>query len=120
MPRLKHGPLTRDVETDVLIVGAGITGGMVGEALATAGLKTVIIDKRAPMKGATSASTALVQYEIDTPLIELTPQIGKKDAIRAWRRTRLAVDALSAHLREIGVDDAIRRDALYLAGNALD
>jgi glycine/D-amino acid oxidase-like deaminating enzyme len=41
------------------------------------------------------------------------------DAVRAWRRSRLAVDALAARLGELGVPDVIRRDSLYLAGNAL-
>ena len=40
---------------------------------------------RPPTKGSTAASTALVQYEIDTPLIELTRKIGHDQ-----RRARLA------------------------------
>jgi glycine/D-amino acid oxidase-like deaminating enzyme len=118
-PRAPHRKLTRDIKTDILIVGAGITGAMIGEALASAGLETVIVDRRPPTKGATRASTALVQYEIDTPLIELTKKIGKTDAVRAWRRSRLAVTSLSGHLRTLGIE-AQARNALYLAGNKLD
>jgi glycine/D-amino acid oxidase-like deaminating enzyme len=65
------------------------------------------------------ASTALVQYEIDTPLITLTRKIGKEKAVRAWRRSRLAVEALAARLQELGSADVARRDSLYLAGNVL-
>jgi glycine/D-amino acid oxidase-like deaminating enzyme len=61
----------------------------------------------------------LIQYEIDTPLIEMCRKIGTADAIRAWRRSRLAVTTLSAHLRSLGFE-AQRRDALYLAGDRLD
>lgn len=118
-PRVPHGTLTRNIETDVLIIGAGITGAMIGDALAGTGLDVAIVDYRPPTKGATSASTALVQYEIDTPLIEMIHKIGRIDAIRAWRRSRLAVTSLSAHLRSLGIA-AQRRDALYLAGNRLD
>jgi glycine/D-amino acid oxidase-like deaminating enzyme len=112
-------PLTRDIETDVLIVGAGITGAMVADALSAEDFKVAVVDRRGPANGSTTASTALVQYAIDTPLTKLAPQIGKRDAIRAWRRSRLAVDALAARLKELGVDVA-RRDTLYLAGNVLD
>jgi glycine/D-amino acid oxidase-like deaminating enzyme len=114
-----HRPLTRDIETDVLVIGAGITGAMVADALSAEGFKVAVVDRRGPANGSTTASTALVQYAIDTPLTKLAPRIGKRDAIRAWRRSRLAVDALAARLKELGVD-AARRDTLYLAGNVLD
>jgi glycine/D-amino acid oxidase-like deaminating enzyme len=119
-PSLPHGPLTRDIETDVLIIGAGITGAMIADALCTAGRKVVLADTRGPARGSTSASTALVQYEIDTPLSVLVGKIGKRDAVRAWRRSRLAVDALAARLDELRVRDVVRRDTLYLTGDELD
>ena len=115
-----HARLAHDIETDVLIIGAGITGAMIADALASDGVKVVIVDKRGLAKGSTVASTALVQYEIDTPLTVLTRKIGKEKAVRAWRRSRLAVGALAARLAELGVSDVARRDSLYLAGNVLD
>ena len=36
-PPVPHRPLTRDLETDVLVIGAGITGAMVADALSAAG-----------------------------------------------------------------------------------
>jgi glycine/D-amino acid oxidase-like deaminating enzyme len=115
-----HRPLANDVETDVLVIGAGITGAMVAQALVVSGLRVVIADKRGPAKGSTTASTALVQYEIDTPLVVLSRKIGRRDAVRAWRRSRLALDALAATLGELGISDVERRDSLYLAGDVLD
>jgi glycine/D-amino acid oxidase-like deaminating enzyme len=112
--------LTKDIETDVLVIGGGITGAMVADALTGNGMKVAVVDRRGPAKGSTVASTALVQYEIDTPLIELTPKIGKRDAVRAWRRSRLAVDVLAARLGELGLGDVAMRPSLYLAGNRLD
>ena len=107
-----------DLSADVLIVGGGITGAMIADMLVEAGLDTVIVDRRGPTKGSTIASTALVQYEIDTPLVELTRKIGKDNAVRAWRRSRLAVTSLHAFFRERGIA-AQSRDALYLSGNQL-
>ena len=117
-PRVAYRPLTKNERADVLIVGAGITGAMIGEALAEADLDTIIVDWRRPMQGSTSASTALVQYEIDTPIIELQEKIGKQDAVRAWRRSRLAASSLRAFFRERDVE-AQTHDGLYLAGNRL-
>jgi glycine/D-amino acid oxidase-like deaminating enzyme len=114
-----HKRLTRDVEIDVLIIGAGITGTLIADLLTETGCKVLIVDRRGPAKGSTTASTALVQYEIDMPLTMLSRKIGKKDAVRAWRRSRLAIDALAARFGELGIDLAWR-DTLYLAGDVLD
>jgi glycine/D-amino acid oxidase-like deaminating enzyme len=118
-PSVRQQTLATDITTDVLVMGAGISGALVADALASEGVKVVVVDKRAPAKGSTVASTALVQYEIDTPLITLARKIGKEKAIRAWRRSRLAVEALAARLGELRVPDVMRRDSLYLAGNTL-
>jgi len=112
--------LDRDITTDVLVIGAGFTGAIVADALASAGCEVSVVDRRGLTKGSTLASTALVQYEIDTPLITLTRKIGKEKAVRAWRRSRLAVEALAGRLGELAVRDVERRNSLYLAGNLLN
>jgi glycine/D-amino acid oxidase-like deaminating enzyme len=114
-----YGPLARDFTTDVLVIGAGITGAAIADGLASIGIKVAVVDKRGLARGSTVASTALVQYEIDTPLITLTRKIGKENAIRAWRRSRLAVEALATRLQQLGFADVARRDSLYLSGNVL-
>jgi glycine/D-amino acid oxidase-like deaminating enzyme len=119
--KVRHGALSTDLACDVLVIGAGITGAMIADALAQSGHDVVVVDRRDdPVKGSTVASTALVQYEIDTPLSLLTRKIGKADAIRAWRRSRLAVEAVAARMSELEVPDVARRNGLYLAGNTLD
>src|ERR1051325_6818681 len=118
-PRVPYRRLLRDLRADVLIVGTGITGAMRAQALSAAGFDVIIADRRAPARGATTASTALVQYELDSPLLELGRAIGVQDAARAWRRARLALDNLRALFRRLGIDAQVR-DGLYLAGNRLD
>jgi glycine/D-amino acid oxidase-like deaminating enzyme len=115
-----RGRLAGDISTDVLIIGAGITGAMIAQALSASGRDVVVVDKRGAAKGSTAASTALVQYEIDTSLIALTRKIGKIDAIRAWRRSRLALDALLARLDALKPGLTVARPTLFLEGNELD
>ena len=119
VPAVAQTRLSSDIKTDVLVMGAGITGAVIADALASAGLKVAVVDKRGLAKGSTAASTALVQYEIDTPLTKLKRKVGKEKAVRAWRRSRLAVEALGVRLGELGVADVERRNSLYLAGNVL-
>ena len=106
----------------MLVVGAGISGALIADLLTEAGSEVAIVDRRRrPVLGSTPASTALLEYEIDTPLCMLERKIGKGKAIRAWRRSRLALDALAARTRALDIDcDLDQHDNLYLAGNLLD
>jgi glycine/D-amino acid oxidase-like deaminating enzyme len=117
-PQVPYRALARDTSTQVLIVGAGITGAMIADALADAGLEVIVADRRRPTLGSTVASTALVAYEIDMPLGDLQKKIGKRDATRAWRRSRLAVANLQSYFAERELE-AQSRGSLYLAGNEL-
>jgi len=116
---LRH-PRPRRVTSDVLLVGAGISGAVIGEMLSARGLRVAMVDRRGPVKGSTPASTALVQYEIDTPLLALVRKVGRDRAERAWRRTKLSLDGLAERTEELGIAcDAVRRNSLYLSGNEL-
>lgn len=120
-PRVPTQRLARDVKCDVLVVGLGISGAMIAEALTAQGLSVIGVDRRGIMLGSTPATTALVQFEIDQPLSELGRQIGQADAAQAWRRSRLAVTNLKGRIRELGIRcDMTTAPSLYLAGDALD
>ncbi|MBZ9986812.1 FAD-binding oxidoreductase [Mesorhizobium sp. BH1-1-5] len=113
--------LTRDVKTDVLIVGMGISGAMMAEALTRDGHSVICIDRRGPLKGSTAATTALVQFEIDQPLITLSNMIGGDAARQAWRRSRLSLLNLRGRIAELNIScRAAGTPSLYLAGNRLD
>ena len=121
LPVIHTKTLTRAVSCDVLVVGAGISGAIISEALSDAGLNVVIADRRGAVQGSTVASTALLQYEIDTPLSVLSERIGRDRAERIWRRSRLAVDALRERTRALRINaEQATRDSLYLSGNVLD
>ncbi len=118
--RISERNLTGSRRADVVIVGAGITGALVAEASTAVGLSTLIIDRRLPAKGSTAASTALLQFEIDKPLLRLADEIGFDAAARAWRRSYAAVNGLGQLVRSLAVDCAYRpRMAIYLSGNIL-
>ncbi|MFT4152002.1 MAG: FAD-dependent oxidoreductase, partial [Paracoccaceae bacterium] len=56
---------------DVIIVGTGISGALMAEALTRRKRRVLILDRRVPVRGSSLASTAMVQHEIDMPLSEL-------------------------------------------------
>lgn len=61
LPVIPAKTLTRTASCDVLVVGAGISGAIIAEALSDAGLDVIIADRRGAVKGSTMASTALLQ-----------------------------------------------------------
>lgn len=117
---LRHGlltvvpPLPRDLDCDVLVVGAGITGALVAHRLAEHGIDCVVVDARDLAQGSTSASTALLQYDIDVPLCQLRERVPPSHADRAYRAGVEAIDHL-AELCEPFPEAAFgRRPSLYL------
>lgn len=105
---------------DVAVVGGGVSGALTALTLADAGLDVVVVDRRMPGSGSTAASTAMIQFELDTPLIELIEKIGEAKAVRAYRRSLLAVKHLKALVRKHRIDaDWADRNALYLAGDEM-
>ncbi len=113
---LAEQPEVRRDECDVAVIGAGITGVMVADRLAEAGLAVTLVDRRAPGYGSTAVSTALVQYELDTQLFQLAAKIGTADARRAYALSYAAVHELRDLVRSLGADCGYAaRSSLYLA-----
>lgn len=108
-PAVPTTALARDAKADVLVIGMGISGAMIAEALTADGRSVVCIDRRGPLRGSTSATTALVQFEIDQPLTALGRMIGKASAEQAWRRSRLAVSNLAGRIAELSINCRLSR-----------
>lgn len=108
-------PLRDDLRCDVAVVGGGITGALIARELATHGHAVAVLEQRDIAWGSTAASTALVQYEIDTHLTDLIRAIGEPDAVRAYRACVQAIDQLqdiARQVRDVGFD---RCTSLYYA-----
>lgn len=105
---------------DVVVVGGGISGALVAEAV-THGKRTVaVIDRRAPVLGSSIASTAMIQHEIDVPLFKLSRTLSKTEAERIWLRSADAVSSLVRLVRQLDIScQMVRKRALYLAGDEL-
>lgn len=113
--------LHRDARAEVVVIGAGVTGALVAHALVGAGLDVVVVDKREVGWGSTAASTALLQYELDVPLVELRDMIGREPADRAYGACRDAVERLTALVATLPDDVGFRRSAsLYLTARKRD
>jgi glycine/D-amino acid oxidase-like deaminating enzyme len=113
-----YPPITDDAQCDVAVIGGGITGAMIARRLARDGHGIVVLDRRDIGTGSTSASTALLQYEIDLPLVSLAQRIGREPAERAYQLSHASIDDLERMVRDLGIDcDFQRRTSIYLASD---
>jgi glycine/D-amino acid oxidase-like deaminating enzyme len=108
-------PLRSDIRCDVLVVGAGITGSLISRSLCEAGLDIVVVDKRDVGWGSTAASTALLQYEIDTELLELARLYGEERAVSMYKACELAIGELESVAKGIRGCEFRRMSSLYYA-----
>ncbi|WP_426229010.1 NAD(P)/FAD-dependent oxidoreductase [Pararhizobium sp. DWP3-4] len=115
-----NSPLSQSIKTDVLVVGGGITGSLATQHLAARGVDVIVVDREQPGLGSTAASTAMLQWEIDCTLGELTEFYGFERAAQLYRRSVAAVQGLTALVEGLGFDCAFRpRSTLYIsAGEA--
>ncbi|HEX3273820.1 MAG TPA: FAD-dependent oxidoreductase, partial [Gemmatimonadales bacterium] len=90
-PRLRH-----DLRCDVAVIGGGITGALVAHRFALAGIHTVLVEADEIAHGSTAATTALIQYEIDTHLTELIGRVGPDHAARSYQLCLEAVRGIEA------------------------
>ncbi len=107
--------LDADARCDVAVVGGGITGALIADGLAAHGHDVVVLEQRDVAWGSTSASTALLQYEIDTPMVELAKQHGEADAVLAYRACADAIPMLQARADDLYAVDCMAMDSLYYA-----
>ena len=111
-----YPPLESDISSEVVIIGGGITGALLAHHFGKAGIDTVLLDKREVAWGSTSASTALLQYEIDVPLHKLRETYGKEFADRAYRSCADAISKIESLLAELGKDCGFqRKPSIYMA-----
>lgn len=114
------GDLPRRSGWDVIVVGAGISGALMAEALSAAGKSVLVLDRRQPARGSTPASTAMIQHEIDIPLTQHIREMGRKPAEAVWHRSVAAVEGLVTLIRDLGIDCSMQpKQALYLSGNQM-
>lgn len=115
---IKHSypSLRENIETEILIIGGGITGSFLAHQMIKDGYKTVLVDRREIGNGSTSATTSMLQYEIDVPLYELSEMIGKEGAEKAYWACYDSIDNLGKVAKQIKSECGFKKkESLYFA-----
>jgi len=86
------------------------------EHLTALGHEVCVIDRERPGFGSTAASTAMLQWEIDVPLVRLADLYGFDRASEVYRRSLQAVSGLGSLVDRLELSCLFRpRSSLYLA-----
>ncbi len=113
--------INKDVTTDILIVGGGITGSLIAHQCIKDGYQTILIDRREVCNGSTSATTSMLQYEIDVPLHKLTRNIGAKGAVKSYIACYKAIDTVGEIAKEIKSKCGYKKkESLYFTSSEKD
>ena len=112
--------LEQSVETEVAILGGGISGALAAYYLVNAGIKCMVLDARTIGLGSTCASTSLLQYEIDTPLSELKNLIGYDNAVRSYQLCANAIETINSISKKINYKEFKASKSLYYAAHEKD
>lgn len=112
--------LENNIQTEVAILGGGISGALAAYYLINAGIKCVVLDARSIGLGSTCASTSLLQYEIDTPLCKLKDLVGMKNALRSYQLCAGAIDTIGSIAKKINYKEFESVKSLYYAAYKKD
>lgn len=106
----------KNISTEIVVIGGGITGALTSHALMDKGYKVTLIDKRDIGQGSSSATTSMLQYEIDVPLSELSNMIGSYAAAECYSAGIEAIKKLEQLVIENKIDCGFeKKESLYIA-----
>lgn len=111
----QYNYLTKNIETDVIIVGGGVTGSILGYYFSKQNIDTVILEKNRIGCCSTSVTTSLLQYELDDNFNNLIEATTMKDAIRSYRLGLEALSEIDKFIKEYGnsCDYSVKDTLLY-------
>ena len=108
----------KNIKTEILVIGGGITGALISHALIENGFEVTLIDKRDIGQGSTSATTSMLQYEIDEKLVDLSKKIGSVGAEMCYKAGINAIHKLEKLIKQNNIECGfMKKKSLYVAHN---
>lgn len=105
------GPLQGEIQTEVVVVGAGITGLTLALELSRSGIKTVVLEKGHIGEGATAASSAHLSTLWDRGYQTVLEEFDKKVAFDLYQAMSLGLEFIE---KESGTGAQFKRVPGYL------
>lgn len=117
----QYNYLTEDIDTEVIIVGGGVTGSILGYYFSKEGIDSVILEKSRIAHGSTSITTSLLQYELDSNLMSLMESVPSEQVINSYKLGITALKEIENFINENGNGcNYIKRDTLLYTAKDLE
>src|SRR5690242_15922766 len=107
-------PVPDDLETEVCIVGAGISGLSVAYALARDGATVTVVDDGPVGGGETGRTSAHLSCALDDRFVHLESLFGEAGARLAAQSHRAAIESIAATVAQLEIACEFRRVDGYL------
>jgi len=106
-------PLERNLQTDVLIIGGGMTGLLCAWKLSRAGVDCAVIEQNRIMSGVSGRTTAKLTAQHSLIFGKLLEKFGPEKAKLYWQVNRDAVTALGELAQNIDCEFQLQNSYLY-------
>lgn len=117
----QYSQLTQDLEVDVAIIGAGITGATAAYKLRKLGKKVAFFEKGLiGDESVTSYTTGFLSMFADNGLTETVETFGARKAKLVWQSQQTAIEEIAAIVKKEKIDCEFIRCSEYFYGNHND
>ncbi|KAJ9656296.1 hypothetical protein H2198_005071 [Neophaeococcomyces mojaviensis] len=96
--------LQQDIETDVLVIGSGISGISIAYELVRQGTKVTMIEARDMLSGETGRTSGHLASDLDDGYTEIAKKHGKDGARLAAESHQWALERVGAISKELGIE----------------
>src|SRR5512141_1350791 len=96
--------LSHDLETDVVVIGGGLTGITAAYLLKKEGVKVALLERQRCAHADTGCTTAHLTYVTDERLRRLVKIWGRDGARAFWEAGAAAIDQIAAIVQENQID----------------
>ena len=100
----KREKLNEDIETDVVVIGAGLAGILIAYLLKDSGKKVVVIDRDKIASGNTKNTTAKITSQHDLIYNKLIEEFGEEKARQYAKANELAIKKYKEIIKERNID----------------
>lgn len=113
--------LRKNIKTQILIVGGGMSGSLAAYFLAKKNYKVIVAEKNQIGQGSSMANTGLLQYWSDIMLWELAEQIGEEDAVLFYKMCLQSMYDLNDIAKSLSYKSDYKiSNSIYYASNEED
>jgi len=109
--------LNDDLQVDVAVIGAGITGITTAEQLKRRGLKVAVLESRAVGKGTSGQSTGNLYTVTEYPNYEIEEKYDLDTVKQVVQSRKVALEYITEKINQLNIDCDFREQSMYIFEN---